>query len=84
MSIFLLGLWPPPLAAAKIARSPEGNRPVTNAFIVTDFCRRRKRTSPTLSGYPCFYKALEAALALPAGPERLEALYKAYRELRAN
>ena len=31
-----------------------------------------------------FYKALEAALALPAGPERLEALYKAYRELRAN
>ena len=31
-----------------------------------------------------FYKALEAALALPAGPQRLEALHKAYRELRAN
>jgi hypothetical protein len=30
------------------------------------------------------YKRLEAALALPAGPQRLEALYKAYRELRAN
>ena len=31
-----------------------------------------------------FYKRLEAALALPAGPQRLEALYKTYRELRAN
>jgi hypothetical protein len=30
------------------------------------------------------YKRLEAALALPAGLQRLEAQYKAYRELRAN
>ena len=29
------------------------------------------------------FKRLEAALPLPVGP-RLEALYKAYRELRAN
>ena len=31
-----------------------------------------------------FYKRLEEALALPVGPQRLEALYKAYRDLRAN
>jgi hypothetical protein len=30
------------------------------------------------------YKRLVAALALPAGPQRLAALHKAYRDLRAN
>jgi hypothetical protein len=41
-------------------------------------------SDPALQRRYRLYKRLEAALALPAGPLRLEALYKAYRELRAN
>ena len=41
-------------------------------------------SDPELQRRYRLYKALEAALALPAGPQRLEALHKAYRELRAN
>jgi len=39
---------------------------------------------PELQHQYRLYKRLEAALALPAGPQRLEALHKAYRDLRAN
>ena len=41
-------------------------------------------SDPDLQRRYRLYKRLEAALALPAGPQRLEALHKAYRELRAN
>ena len=41
-------------------------------------------SDPELQRRYRLYKRLEAALALPAGPQRLEALYKAYRDLRAN
>ena len=41
-------------------------------------------SDPELRRQYRLYKRLEAALALPAGPQRLEALHKAYRELRAN
>ena len=41
-------------------------------------------SDPELQRRYRLYKPLEAALALPAGPKRLEALLKAYRELRAN
>jgi hypothetical protein len=39
---------------------------------------------PALQRRYRLYKRLEAALAMPAGSKRLEALYKAYRDLRAN
>jgi hypothetical protein len=41
-------------------------------------------SNPALQRRYRLYKRLEVTLALPAGPQRLEALYKAYRELRAN
>jgi hypothetical protein len=41
-------------------------------------------SGPELQRRYRLYKRLEAALALPAGPQRLEALYNAYRDLRAN
>ena len=41
-------------------------------------------SDPELQRRYRLYKALEAALALPAGPQRQEALHKAHRELRAN
>jgi hypothetical protein len=41
-------------------------------------------SGPELQRRYRLYKRLKAALALPAGPQRLEALHKAYRELRAN
>jgi len=39
---------------------------------------------PELQRRYLLYRRLEAALALPPGPQRLEALYKAHRELRAH
>jgi hypothetical protein len=41
-------------------------------------------SDPELQRRYRLYKRLEAALTLPAGPQHLKALYKAYRELRAN
>jgi hypothetical protein len=41
-------------------------------------------SDPELQRRYRLYERLEAALALPAGSQRLEALYKVYRELRAN
>jgi hypothetical protein len=41
-------------------------------------------SDPELQRRYRFYKRLEAGLALPAGPQRLEALHKVYRERRAN
>ena len=40
--------------------------------------------TPELHRRSLLYKRLEPALALPAGPQWLRALSKAYRELRAN
>jgi regulator of protease activity HflC (stomatin/prohibitin superfamily) len=39
-------------------------------------------SDPELQRRYLLYKRLEAVLALPAGPQRLEALHKAYRELQ--
>ena len=41
-------------------------------------------SDPELQRRYRLYKRLETALALPAGPQRLEAIYNVYRELRAN
>jgi hypothetical protein len=41
-------------------------------------------TDPELQRRYRLYKRLEAALVLPSRPQRLAALHKAYRELRAN
>ena len=46
--------------------------------------QRWRAHDPELQRRYRLYKRLEAALALPAGPQRLEALHKAHRELRSN